>query len=133
MDDVKAAAVQFESIQGDKPANLETIRRFTAQAAARGVQLLVFPECCITGYWFLRKLSREQLGKLAEPVNGPSSAALLELASRYGMTIGAGFIQAGADLYYNTYLVPMPDGGMDRHRKLHAFENVPLAARDEFT
>ena len=61
MDNVRAAAVQFESIQADKPANLETIRRFAAQAAERDVQLLVFPECCITGYWFLRKLSREQL------------------------------------------------------------------------
>src|SRR5260370_37849605 len=105
MDDVKAAAVQFEWIQGDKPANLETIRWFAAQAAARGVQLLVFPECCITGYWFLRKLSREQLGQLAEPVNGPSSAALLELASRYGMTIGAGVVEADAGLDYNTYVV----------------------------
>jgi predicted amidohydrolase len=88
MDNVRAAAVQFESIQADKPANLETIRRFTSQAAERDVQLLVFPECCITGYWFLRKLSRKQLGQLAEPVDGPSSATLLELASRHGMTIG---------------------------------------------
>jgi predicted amidohydrolase len=81
MQDIRAAAVQFESIQADKPANLDTIRWFTTQAAERGVQLLVFPECCITGYWFLRKLSREQLGHLAEPVGGPSSAALLEWRS----------------------------------------------------
>jgi len=133
MDNVRAAAVQFESIQADKAANLETIRRFTAEAAGRGVQLLVFPECCITGYWFLRKLSREQLSQLAEPVNGPSSAILSELAIRYDMTIGAGMVEADDDRYYNTYLVAMPDGQVRRHRKLHAFENEHIASGNEFT
>jgi len=133
MDNVRAAAVQFESIQADKTANLETIRRFTAEAAGRGVQLLVFPECCITGYWFLRKLSREQLSQLAEPVNGPSSAILSELAIRYDMTIGAGIVEADDDRYYNTYLVAMPDGQVRRHRKLHAFENEHIASGNEFT
>ena len=37
MKDVRAAAVQFESLQGDKRANLETVRRFAAQASARDV------------------------------------------------------------------------------------------------
>ena len=133
MHNVRAAAVQFESIQSDKAANLETIRRFAARAAGRGVQLLVLPECCITGYWFLRKLSREQLGLLAEPVDGPSSAALLELAKRYDMTIGAGIVEVDGDRYYNTYLVALPDGQVRRHRKLHAFENEHISSGDEFT
>ena len=135
MKDVRAAAVQFEAVPGDKRANLETVRRFASQAAARGVQLLCFPECCITGYWFLRKLSRERLSELAEPVfGGPSSTELAELAGRHGMTIGAGLVEAGENgKYYNTYVVAMPDGGMRRHRKLHAFENDHIASGDEFT
>jgi predicted amidohydrolase len=100
---------------------------------SRPIRRLVFPKCCITGYWFLRKLSREHLAQLAEPVNGPTSAALLELASRYGMTIGAGFVEADEDRYYNTYVVAMPDGGIQRHRKLHAFENDHIASGNEFT
>lgn len=135
MKDVRAAAVQFESTPGDKPANLETVRRFAAQAAAQGVQLLCFPECCITGYWFLRKLSREQLAELAEPVFGGTSAtALAALAEQYGMTIGAGLVEAGENgKFYNTYVVAMPDGRMRRHRKLHAFENDHIVSGDEFT
>jgi len=135
MKDVRAAAAQFEAVQGDKRANLEAVRRFSAQASEQGVQLLCFPECCITGYWFLRKLSREQLAALAEPVfDGPSSWALAELAGRHGMTIGAGLVEAGEDgRYYNTYVVAMPDGGMRRHRKLHAFENAHIASGNEFT
>jgi len=71
------------------------------------VQLLVFPECCVTGYWFLRRLSRDELDCLAEPVfTGPSSLALAELASRNGMTMGAGLVEAGEDGWcYNTYVV----------------------------
>jgi predicted amidohydrolase len=135
MKDVRAAAVQFESVQGDKRANLSILSRFAAQAAERGVQLLCFPECCITGYRFLRKLSREQLAELAEPVfDGPSSAALAELACRHGMTIGAGLVESGADgRYYNTFVVAMPDGSMQRHRKLHAFENQHIASGSEYT
>jgi predicted amidohydrolase len=135
MNDVRAAAVQFESVQGDKLANLERIRWFVGQAAQRGVQLVVFPECCITGYWFLRRLSRDQLSVLAEPAfTGPSSLALLDMARRSGMSIGAGLVEAGDDgWFYNSYLVAMPDGQMRRHRKLQAFESDYIASGTEFT
>jgi len=135
MNDVRVAAVQFESVQGDKQANLEKIRWFAEQAAQRGVQMVVFPECCITGYWFLRKLLRDELGHLAEPVfTGPSSLALADLASQHGMTIGAGLVEAGEDGWcYNTYVVAMPDGRMRRHRKLQAFEGDYIASGTEFT
>ena len=135
MNDVRVAAVQFESVQGDKRANIEKIRVFVEQAAARGVQVAVFPECCITGYWFLRKLSRDEMGRLAEPTfTGPSSLALADLAARHAMTVGAGLVEAGDDgWFYNTYLVAMPDGRMLRHRKLHAFESDYITSGSEYT
>src|SRR5262252_2680708 len=135
MKDARVAAVQFEAAQGDKEANLEKVRGFVEQAADCGVQMAVFPECCLTGYWFLRKLSRPELADLAEPVfSGPSSAALGQLARRHGMTIGAGLVEAGEDgRFYNTYVVAMPDGSMRRHRKLQAFENEHIASGTEFT
>ena len=71
---VRVAAVQFEHAPGDKQANLNKIRHFVERAAQAGVQIIAFPECCISGYWFLRRLSREQLAELAEPVwDGPAS------------------------------------------------------------
>jgi len=135
MQNIKAAAVQFEPTPGDKHANLQKISAFAQQAAEANVQLLAFPECCITGYWFLRKLSREELGALAEPAfTGPSSVQLESLAARYGMTVGAGLVEAGEDgRMYNTYVVAMPDGQMRRHRKLQAFENLHIASGSEFT
>ena len=121
MNNLRAASVQFQHVPGDKEANLATIRSFVAKASAEKVDLLVFPEMCLTGYWHVRNLSREEIDALAEPVpSGPSSEALLSLASEYGMTIGVGLIERGKDgNLYNTYVVAMPDGRTVSHRKLH--------------
>src|ERR1051325_3361338 len=122
---LRAAAVQFESVAGDKEANFRKIEAFVERAAGQGVELVIFPECCITGYWFIRNLSVEQLRKLAEPIpNGPSTRRLVELARRHRITMGAGLIEAGGnDVFHNSYVVALPDGTVHCHRKLQAFEH----------
>jgi predicted amidohydrolase len=89
----------------------------------------------MTGYWFLRKLSREELLALAEPVpQGPSTTSLLDLSREHGMTIGAGLVELDeAGLLHNTYVVAMPDGTWRRHRKIHAFESDHIVPGSEFT
>ena len=135
MKNVTVASVQFESVPGRRQQNLATIERFTREAAQAGVEILTFPECCITGYWFMRNLSETELRNIAEPAfTGPSSEALLGLSKKHGMTIGAGLVEDGGDgCLYNTYLVAMPDGTMKRHRKLHAFEHDAIACGSEYT
>jgi len=135
MNRIKAASVQFNHVPGDKTFNLERIAAFVREAAARQVDLISFPEMCITGYWHVRKLARDQIEVLAEPVpSGPSAQALLALASEHGMTIGAGLIEAadGGDLY-NTYVVAMPDGRVVLHRKLHCFVSEHMSSGDQYT
>ncbi len=135
MRDIRIASVQMEHVAGDKQANFEKVRAFSAKAADEGAEIVVFPECCLTGYWFLRKLSREELLELAEPVPaGPSSQALLGLAREHGMTIGAGLVEIADDgTLYNTYVVAMPDGQAKRHRKIHAFISEHIASGSEYT
>jgi predicted amidohydrolase len=135
MEDMRVASVQFEHASGDKGANLEKVTAFVAQAAGRGVQLVVFPECCVTGYWFLRNLSHEALEALAEPVpDGPSSRILLALAAQHAITIGAGLVEIAEDgTLYNTYVVAMPGGEVRRHRKLHCFISRYMASGSEYT
>jgi predicted amidohydrolase len=132
---LRVAAVQFQHTPGDKSANLGVIRRFAEQAADQQVQLICFPECCISGYWHLRHLTRGQLVELAEPVfEGPASQQLLQLAQRHQLTIGAGLIELGGDGgLYNTYVVAMPDGRFARHRKLHVFVSQYLTPGDAYT
>jgi predicted amidohydrolase len=132
---LRAASVQFESQAGDKAANFRVMEKFIARAARRKVGLIVFPECCLTGYWFLRRLTRAQLAELSEPVpDGPSTQRLRELARRYQVTIGAGLVERGArGKFHNTYVVAQPDGRTQHHRKIHAFEHPAIQSGDQFT
>jgi predicted amidohydrolase len=135
MKDIRVASVQFEHAPGDKAANLAKMRRFTAEAARQGVEIIVFPECCITGYWHLRHLSREALTALAECViEGPASQELIHLAREHRMTVGAGLVEVTEDgTLYNTYVVAMPDGQCRRHRKLHAFVSPHISSGSDYT
>ncbi len=135
MQNLRAAAVQFQHRAGDKAANLATIRAFIEQAARQQVDLIAFPEMCVTGYWHVRKLSRVEVESLAEPVpDGPTSQELLDLSRKTGMTIGAGLIERGDDgRLFNSYVVAMPDGRTACHRKLHVFISEHLSAGDRYT
>ena len=135
MQPLKAASVQFNHAPGDKTFNIGRIRSFVQDAAEQGVDLLVFPEMCITGYWHVRNLSRPEIEALAEPVPaGPSTQGLLRLAERTKVTIGAGLTEIAEDgKLYNTYVVAMPDGRVASHRKLHCFISEHMASGDEYT
>jgi predicted amidohydrolase len=132
---LRVAAVQMESQPGNKTANFAVVEEFVREAARQKVQLLIFPECCITGYWFLRKLSSTQLAELSELVfDGPSSQRLINLAKHYQITIGAGFIESATPgIFHNSYVMAMPDGTAHRHRKLHAFEHPSIHSGSEYT
>jgi len=135
MSPLRVAAVQFQHISGDKAANLATVERLTADAALAGAQVVVFPECCLSGYWFLRNLSPDALRELAEPLpDGPCGQALQDLARTHGIAIGAGLVELGDDgRLYNGYLVALPDGTWHRHRKLHCFVSQHMASGDSYT
>jgi len=132
---LRAAAVQMESQAGDKAANFTKIETFVKRAARRGVQLLAFPECCITGYWFIRNLAPKELAKLAEPVpTGESSRRLSGLAKKYNMTIAAGLVERGRNgCFHNSYIVALPHGEIRCHRKLQAFEHPLIKSGSKYT
>lgn len=135
MRDIRVASVQFEHQAGEREVNFRKIEAFSSDAARKQVEVLVFPECCISGYWFLRHLSRSELETLAEPVpSGPSTVRLLELAGDLKMTIGAGLVEIDPKgTLHNTYVVAMPDGTYRRHRKLHTFVSPHMESGSEFT
>jgi len=154
---LRAASVQFQhvphdpstSLRAGKTANLATMRRFVEAAAKKNVRVICFPECCITGYWTLRKLGRDELVRLAEPVpDGPSTRELVALAGQHDMIVGAGLVEIDDEgTMFNTYVVALPDGPspavagasareggtVHRHRKIHCFISEHLASGSEFT
>jgi len=132
---IRAASVQFQHTPGNKASNLETIRKFSEMAAEQKVEILVFPEMCITGYWHVRNLSRAEIEALSESVpDGPSTQAVVELAKKYQMIIGAGLIEQGEDgELYNSYVVAQPDGSVHCHRKIHTFISEHMTSGDRYT
>src|SRR5919107_1562756 len=112
MRDIRVAAVQFHQAPGDKAYNLDRVRHSVREAASARVEIIAFPEMCLTGYWHVRKLSREAVEALAEPIpDGPCTRDLLRLAREHGMTVGAGLIERAEDgRFHNAYVVAMPDG-----------------------
>lgn len=135
MKNLRAAVVQFQHTAGDKRANLAVIERYVKRAADRNVDLIAFPEMCVTGYWNVRRLSYEAVADLAEPVPSGSSSGVLEsLARKFDITIGAGLIESGDDgNIYNSYLVAMPDGRSACHRKLHTFISEHMSSGSDYT
>ena len=135
MRDIRVATVQFQHAPGDKAYNLGRVRHFVGEAARARAEIIVFPEMCLTGYWHVRKLSRDEVARLAEPVpDGPCTRELLRLSHESGLTIGAGLIERGDDeRLYNGYVVAMPNGQWALHRKLHEFVSEFLANGDRYT
>ncbi len=135
MEQIKVASVQFQHESGNKLENLKTITSFVEQAAALNVQLIVFPEMCITGYWHVRNLSEIEVNKLAENVpQGPSTKELVNLAKSHHIHIGAGLIERSDEgELYNTYVVALSDGTVHIHRKLHTFISAFMKSGNSYT
>jgi predicted amidohydrolase len=112
------AAVQMTS-RGDKSENLATARRLVSQAAERGAALVALPE-------LFNCLARpEKVLSEAEPIPGPTSQAMSELATKCRVTLVAGSIgeRSETNKIYNTSLLFGPDGALlAKYRKLHLFD-----------
>lgn len=129
------ATVQFQHQPGNKAYNFDCIDSFCQQAAAQDAKIIAFPEMCISGYWHVNKLSQPEVAALAERVpEGPSCDRLAALARTHDLIIGAGLIELADDgQLYNTYVVAMPDGRIEWHRKLHCFISPHMSSGDSFT
>lgn len=134
MNTIRAASVQFQHRAGDKAYNMEVIAHFVETAHEAGVNILAFPEMCVTGYWHVPTLDRAQLDALSEPLDGPTVNSLTQLARSSGMLIGAGLLERDSECQlFNTYVAALPDGSFHSHRKIHAFEHQEIKSGDRFT
>jgi predicted amidohydrolase len=134
MEDLRVATAQFEHRSGDKTYNLSVIEKLAAEAAAQGAQVIAFHECSITGYTFARKLSKEELLAVAEPIpDGPSINRLIQIATDNNIAICAGLFERDAtDYMYKAYVCVDKTGLVAKFRKLHPFINAHLTPGDQY-
>ena len=134
MNPIKISTAQFENKSGDKNYNLQVIERLTEKAANEGSQVIAFHECSVTGYTFARKLSKEQMLDLAEPIpNGESTLRLTEIAAKYNIAILAGLFEKDEnDNLFKAYICVDKNGLVAKYRKLHPFINPYLLPGDSY-
>ncbi len=113
---MRVAAVQMDVAILEKERNLEKILRRTEEGAAAGAELIVFPECALTGYCFT---SREEAAPVAETVPGPSTEKIAATANRLGVTVVVGLLEREGDNIYNAAAVVTPGGILGTYRKVH--------------
>lgn len=103
----------------DAAANLDRATRMLEEAAARGVKVACLPELFMSEYFCQRQ--DPDVFDLAEPIPGPTTAALGEVARKTGMVIiGSLFEKRGPGLYHNTAVVLESDGSLKgMYRKMH--------------
>ena len=115
------SVVQFTPAFGEKEKNLSRMQELVEDVTA---DIIVFPELCATGYFFL---SRDEVAKAAEPVDGPSGEFFQDMARNKDAVIVAGFAEGHQKHLFNTCLVVVPEVKNSYvYRKTHLFykENV---------
>jgi predicted amidohydrolase len=123
---LRVGVAQFDPKLADPATNLATCVGYLEQAAARGVELLVLPECAIPGYVFE---SIEEALPYAEDIPGPSTAALGEACARLGIHAVCGLLERYEGGARNAAVLIGPDGLIGTYRKTH----LPFLGVDRFT
>lgn len=114
MKSFRIAAVAYRSYPVSPEKNLTGMERWIAEARGKGAALVAFPEIAVTGY-----LTAPGIWEAAEPVPGPSTRRLEEMARRSGMHIAAGIAEKDRGIVYDTYVFVGPEGYIGKSRKMH--------------
>jgi predicted amidohydrolase len=115
MNDIRIAAVIFNSIVNQPQSNLARMDQWVRQAQKQGAQLICFPELTVTGY-----STRPEIKDAAEPIPGPISRHLQELAHDHQMVILAGMAERDENKrIFASHLVVTPEKISGVYRKIH--------------
>ena len=116
---VRVACIQSKSELGHKDKNLEHLADLIEEAASMGAKVIVAPEMALCGYAYA---SPQAVMDEAEPVPGPATKSISELAKRLGVYVSFGLAEKAATpgMYFNSSALIGPDGEiLGTYRKSH--------------
>ena len=124
---VTVGCVNFAPVWDDVKANRAKIEANVLEAAAQGIDILVFPEEALTGASACGACRAEghacELHRdLAETVPGPSTEHVAELARDHDLYVVFGLPERDRrdpDVLYNAAAVVGPEGVLGTYRKVH--------------
>ena len=113
----KLTLAQISGKRGDKRSNLKNLEKTVAKAAKLGAEIVIFPELSVTGYTV-----RDQLYELAEPVPGPSTQVMANVAKKTRTHIIFGLPELSEKTQatlYNASVLVGPKGFIGKYRKMY--------------
>jgi len=124
---VKIAGIQINPKIMDIENNLNTILIKSKIAADNDVDLIVFPECALSGYVYD---SREEALPYMVTVPGPETDKLVECAKELGVHMVVGLLEKDPeqDKCYNSAVLVSHQGIIGTYRKTH----LPFLGVDRF-
>lgn len=122
---VKLAAVQMEPQLMEVERNLAKIREMAKIAASARAELIVFPECSLTGYMFS---TREEATQLGECVPGNATEEVSSVCKSNNVYVVFGLIEKEGAMLFNTAALIGPQGLVGKYRKNH----LPCLGVDRF-
>jgi predicted amidohydrolase len=126
-DKVKIAGVQMDPEIMNIDKNLRKILDQSKIAAENKADLVVFPECTLSGYVYA---SREEALSYMVTVPGPETDKLVECAKELGIHMVVGLLEKDPeqDKCYNSAVLVSPQGIIGIYRKTH----LPFLGVDRF-
>ena len=124
-DRIKIAAVQIEPKLMKIRENLGSILSATKEAADNQANLIVFPECSLSGYIFS---SRQEALPFAETIPGSSIEKLISLCQKLKVHVILGLLEKERDKLFNAAVLLGPRGLIGKYRKNH----LPFLGIDRF-
>jgi len=112
--EMKVELVQLAGRDGDTAYNLQRTIEAIGNCGA-DTDLLVFPETQLMGF-----PTEENIGRIAEPLDGPSITAVQQAAQAQNVAVVVGLAEAADDgRFYNTTVLVTPEGVALTYRKTH--------------
>jgi predicted amidohydrolase len=115
---MKLALAQMLVEPGQPAANLERAEQRIGEAATRGAEVVLLPECLDLGW------THPSARKLATPIPEVDSCQrLLAAARRHRIFVCAGIVERAGDRLYNAAVLLDPEGRLLlHHRKIHELD-----------
>lgn len=119
------AGVQMDVQIGEVEKNLADMLHTMRHTSAATADLVVFPECALTGYCFE---TREEGWQYAQAIPGPAIEAFAKLCHEQDQYAAFGLLEKEGDKLYNSCALVGPRGLVGVYRKVH----LPYLGIDRF-
>ncbi|MBN1190384.1 MAG: carbon-nitrogen hydrolase family protein [Dehalococcoidales bacterium] len=124
-DRIKIAGVQMDLEITNNRENLDKLIRLLRASAGQGADLVIFPECALSGFVFA---SRDEALPFMETIPGPATGRVADACRELGVYTVFGLLEKDGEKCFNSCVLIGPGGLIGQYRKSH----LPCMGIDRF-